>query len=244
MQAVHVYGRHTFTQVVKNVPEAVQAVFVGANLEDSSLRDAYSLGVPVHEFAPDRPPADITENDVHQGIVVRLDPDKVMVDFRDFLQSVDTTTDPAIAICGELQDPHNVGAIIRSCTAFGLSAVLIPERRQAGLTPTVARASAGTAFQTTLVKIGNVNTTIEKLKNHDFWVYGLAGEADESVAAQEFPHPTAFVVGGEKQGIREKTREHCDKLVGIPIADQVESLNASVAAAVAFYQWKNRGNSV
>jgi 23S rRNA (guanosine2251-2'-O)-methyltransferase len=124
--------------------------------------------------------------------------------------------------------------------AFGASAVLIPEHNQAGISGAVIKASAGTAFHIPLVEIGNVNQTLRTLKERGFWTYGLAMDGTSALAEEKFTEPTVFVIGSEGEGLREKTREHCDILLSIPMSDRAESLNASVAAAVCLYQWSGQ----
>jgi 23S rRNA (guanosine2251-2'-O)-methyltransferase len=130
-----------------------------------------------------------------------------------------------------------VGAIIRSATAFGASGILIPAHNQAPITGIVAKASAGTVFSIPILAINNENQTILDLKKRGFWIYGLAGEGDHELPKEKFDAPAVFVVGSEGQGLRQRTREHCDILLRIPMTPRVESLNASVSAAVVLAAW-------
>ncbi|MCD8508286.1 MAG: 23S rRNA (guanosine(2251)-2'-O)-methyltransferase RlmB [Candidatus Pacebacteria bacterium] len=141
----------------------------------------------------------------------------------------------------EIEDPHNVGAIIRSAAAFGMSAVLLPSHRQAGITSTVFKTSAGAVAKIPVIQIGNINQTVDLLKEKGFWIAGLSGEETaQKLWATTFDAPFVFVIGGEGKGIREKTKERCDFLIQIPIHPEIESLNASVAAGVAGYEWKRQ----
>jgi 23S rRNA (guanosine2251-2'-O)-methyltransferase len=159
--------------------------------------------------------------------------------YGDFIDDLDITPNTSLVLLGELQDPHNVGAVIRNAAAFGVSGVLIPEHNQAPITPAVVKVSAGMAFRVPLVSIGNVNTTIDDLKENDFWIYGLVEEGEESLTEQAFATPTVFVVGNEAEGIRKKTREHCDKLISIP-TEGGQSLNAAASTAVTFFDWRRK----
>ncbi|KKT58323.1 MAG: rRNA methylase [Candidatus Giovannonibacteria bacterium GW2011_GWA1_44_25] len=145
--------------------------------------------------------------------------------------------DSSLVILGEIQDPQNVGAIIRSAAAFGVAGVLIPEHNQAPITGTVVKVSAGMAFRVPLVSIGNVNTTARDLKERGFWIYGLQGDAPQNIATEKFDAPAVFIFGNEATGIRLKTRELCDILLSIPMNPGCESLNVSASAAVALYAW-------
>jgi 23S rRNA (guanosine2251-2'-O)-methyltransferase len=137
-----------------------------------------------------------------------------------------------------VEDPHNLGAIIRTAHAAGAAAVVIPERRAAGLTETVARAAAGALAYLPVVRVTNINRCVEILKEHGYWIYGLderGGEAYDQIA---YAAPTAIVLGGEGHGLHEHTAKRCDFLVRIPMTGGVASLNVSVAAGVVLFQWR------
>jgi 23S rRNA (guanosine2251-2'-O)-methyltransferase len=139
-----------------------------------------------------------------------------------------------------VEDPHNLGAIIRSAHAAGARAVLIPERRAAGLTETVAKAAAGALEHIAVVRIGNVSQTLEELKRRGFWIYGLDERARELYGETEFARPTVFVLGAEGQGLHQLVKKHCDALVRIPMAGAIASLNVSVAAGIVLFEWRRR----
>ena len=141
---------------------------------------------------------------------------------------------------GELQDPQNVGAVIRSSAALGISAVFIPEFNQAPVTGSVVKVSAGMAFRIPLVKIGNINNVLRDLKKKGFWIYGLEGTAKESLEDQKFEEPTVFVLGNESKGIREKTSEICDIMLRIPMNSRCESMNVAASTAIALYEWSTK----
>jgi 23S rRNA (guanosine2251-2'-O)-methyltransferase len=139
-----------------------------------------------------------------------------------------------------VEDPHNLGAIIRTANAAGADAVCTPERRSAPLTETVAKAAAGALEYTPVVRIGNVSQTLEKLKQAGFWIYGLDERAKETYDHAAYNVPTVFVIGGEGQGLHQNVQRHCDALVGIPMAGKISSLNVSVAAAIVLFEWRRR----
>lgn len=236
----YIYGKHALDEALQHAPNAIKEVLFADTFKGDSLRHrAGNLNVPIHTFGAKHPPGGVESEDVHQGVVIRVDTNRLVRQYDDFMADLEVTPDTSLVLLGELEDPQNVGAVIRNAAAFGVSGVLIPEHNQAPITPTVVKVSAGMAFRVPLVSIGNVNTTIEKLKEEDFWIYGLAGEGKESLAAQEFGTPTVFVVGNESEGIREKTQEHCDKLINIPTLNG-EPLNAAASTAVAFYDWRSK----
>jgi 23S rRNA (guanosine2251-2'-O)-methyltransferase len=159
-----------------------------------------------------------------------------MVPFGEFLAKLKPGKATALALMGEVQDPHNVGAIIRSAAAFGLAGVLIPEHNQAQVTGTVVKTSAGMAFRIPLVSIGNVNDTLRTLKEAGFWIYGLAMEGNP-LPSETFDAPAVFVLGSEGSGIREKTLEECDIKLSIPMHPRCESLNVAVSGGIVFSTW-------
>jgi 23S rRNA (guanosine2251-2'-O)-methyltransferase len=145
-----------------------------------------------------------------------------------------------IVILDGVEDPHNLGAIIRTANAAGAGAVIIPERRAAPLTDTVAKAAAGAVAHTPVVRVGNITRALEELKEKRFWIYGLDERGTESYTEINYNVPTAFVLGGEGKGLHELVKKHCDALVRIPMAGAIASLNVSVAAGVVLFEWRRR----
>ncbi len=139
-----------------------------------------------------------------------------------------------------VEDPHNLGAIIRSAHAAGANAVIVPDRRAAGLTEIVAKAAAGALEHLPVVRVGNVNQTLEDLKKRGFWIYGLDERGGELYTEVEYADPTVFVLGGEGHGLHELVKKNCDVLVRIPMAGAIASLNVSVATGVVLFEWRRR----
>jgi 23S rRNA (guanosine2251-2'-O)-methyltransferase len=146
-----------------------------------------------------------------------------------------------------VEDPHNLGAIVRTAHAAGAAAIVIPERRAAGLTETVARAAAGAVAYLPVVRVGNISRALEELKERGYWIYGLDERGDQPYDRVEFTAPTAIVLGGEGRGLHQTVARHCDFLVSIPMAGGstggVASLNVSVAAGVVLFEWRRRQSS-
>jgi 23S rRNA (guanosine2251-2'-O)-methyltransferase len=145
-----------------------------------------------------------------------------------------------VVVLDGVEDPHNLGAIIRTAHAAGAGSIVIPERRAAGITDVVAKAAAGAIEHLPVVRVTNVNRTLEDLKKRGFWIYGLDERGEEDYTAVEYGSPTAFVLGGEGKGLHEQVRKHCDLLVRIPMSGKIASLNVSVAAGVVLFEWKRR----
>jgi 23S rRNA (guanosine2251-2'-O)-methyltransferase len=141
-----------------------------------------------------------------------------------------------------VEDPHNLGAIIRTAHAAGASAILIPDRRAAGLTDVVGKAAAGALEHLPVVRVGNVTQTLELLKKRGFWIYGLDERGTQLYSETDYAQPTVFVLGGEGQGLHQLVKKHCDVLVRIPMAGAISSLNVSVAAGIVLFEWR-RGHT-
>ena len=139
-----------------------------------------------------------------------------------------------------VEDPHNLGAIIRTAHAAGASAILIPDRRAAGLTEIVGKAAAGALEHLPVVRVGNVSQTLESLKKRGFWIYGLDERAAQLYSETDYAQPTVFVLGSEGQGLHQLVKKHCDLLVRIPMAGAISSLNVSVAAGIVLFEWQRK----
>ena len=143
---------------------------------------------------------------------------------------------PFFLILDEIEDPHNLGSIIRTAECTGVHGVIIPKRRSAGLTATVLKTSAGAAEHVPVARVTNLVQTMEQLKEAGIWIAGTDLEAKADVYKQKFDMPLAVVIGNEGKGIGRLVKEHCDFLVKLPMAGQLNSLNASVAAGVIMYE--------
>ena len=137
-----------------------------------------------------------------------------------------------LVVLDGVEDPHNLGAVIRTAHAAGAGAVIIPERRAAGLTDVVAKAAAGALEYLPVVRAANINRTLEQLKEHGYWIYGLDERGAGDYDCVEYNAPTVLVFGGEGKGLHELVRKHCDVLVRIPMEGHIPSLNVSVAAGI------------
>jgi 23S rRNA (guanosine2251-2'-O)-methyltransferase len=147
-----------------------------------------------------------------------------------------------VVVLDGVEDPHNLGAIVRTAHAAGANAVIVPERRAAPLTETVARAAAGALEYLPVARVTNVSQTLERLKDKGFWIYGLDERGMQLHYDVDFAKPTAIVLGGEGKGLHQGVQKHCDVLVRIPMAGEVSSLNVSVAAGVVLFEWRRKQN--
>ena len=257
-QETFIYGKHAVREAVKRNPDAIIEIFLTATFDDiETLKEIKNKQVNVTMLAEGKMPkgfmdsfSEKNSSVTHQGIIAKIHVSRLVGSYKDFIQNLESSgginPETALVVLGELQDPQNVGAIIRSAAAFGIKAVLLPEHnyKQAQITGTVVKVSAGTAFSIPLISIGNVNATLRDLKSKGFWIYGLDGEAEQSIVNESFEAPSVFVLGNEAEGIRLKTQEECDILLSIPMTDKAESLNVSASAAVTFYAWRSKQKGI
>ena len=143
---------------------------------------------------------------------------------------------PLIVVCDELSDPHNLGAVIRTAECAGAHGVIIPKRRSAGLTAVVAKTSAGAVSYLPVARVPNLTALLKDLKAQGLWVYGTAAEGSAPLYQADLTGPAVIVIGSEGEGMSRLVREQCDFLLSIPMRGQVNSLNASAAAAVVLYE--------
>ena len=149
-----------------------------------------------------------------------------------------------LVILDGVEDPHNLGAIIRTAHAAGANALVIPERRAAPLTESVAKAAAGALEYLPIARVTNINQALERLKQQGFWIYGLDERGPAPYDRIEYNTPTAIVLGGEGKGLHQAVQKHCDVLVRVPISGAVSSLNVSVAAGIVLFEWRRKNPSL
>jgi 23S rRNA (guanosine2251-2'-O)-methyltransferase len=170
----------------------------------------------------------------HQGIVA-LGAEKKYAELGEVAHSAEL-----LVVLDGVEDPHNLGAIIRTANAAGANAVIIAERRAAGLTETVAKAAAGALEHLPVVQVVNINQTLRSLKAEGYFIYGLDEEGEISYDSVEWPARTVIVMGAEGKGLHELVKRNCDVLVSIPMAGKIASLNVSVATGIVLFAWRSR----
>ncbi|MFO1418866.1 MAG: 23S rRNA (guanosine(2251)-2'-O)-methyltransferase RlmB [Methylotetracoccus sp.] len=234
-----VFGLHAASTAVEHGLERINGVWVDARRDDARLgklvRRLLDAGLNI-ETVPRRRLDELARGGNHQGIILEI----VLPaerDEDDLMQAVSACTGPALLlVLDQVQDPHNLGACMRSADAVGATGVVIPKDQSVGMTPTVAKVASGAAETVPLYRVTNLARCLDKLKDSGVWVIGASGDAPRSLYEADLTVPLALVFGAEGKGLRRLTREKCDVLVEIPMYGQVESLNVSVAAGVLLYE--------
>lgn len=175
-----------------------------------------------------------------QGVAVYISNFEYYKEFDEVYENLARKDKSLILILDEIQDPRNFGAIIRSAEVFKVDLIIIPERNSVRINETVVKTSTGAIEYVDIVKVTNLSDTINKLKKLDYWVYGAAGEATMNYNEESYPDKVALVLGNEGSGIRKKVREHCDKLIKIPMYGKINSLNVSVATGILLSRIVNK----
>ena len=234
-----IYGRKPVEELLQTNPQQVDKVYLKKNVGSGSLSKIADLcsknRIPVVDV-PGTKLFDLVGGVNDQGVVAAISQVEY-IEFEEWLVSVEPDGNTAILLLDEIEDPHNFGAILRTAAASGISAVVVPKHRQAPVNATVFKTSAGTAGRIPIVRAVNLNQAILQLKENRFWIAGLDMDGSSRLWEQKFDVPMAFVIGNEGRGMRKKTGEHCDFLLSIPMHNGVESLNASVSAALVCYEW-------
>ncbi len=236
---LYIYGKHSVEEALRHAPYAVRALYLQSG-EKTLVELARQAGVEVHPL-DSRKVTSMVEGAVpHQGAIALVGATELLIDAEAFVQEYKPAQGSTLVFLSEIQDPHNVGAIIRSAAAFGADAVLMPTHKQSPITAAVVRASAGMAFQIPLVGVANPQQTIAGLKKKGVRVLGLAADGHAELETEPFDTPTMLVLGNEAEGIAPYARALCDDMLSIDIEPQAESLNVAASAAVALYQARQR----
>ncbi|MEP6818904.1 MAG: 23S rRNA (guanosine(2251)-2'-O)-methyltransferase RlmB [bacterium] len=240
--ANQIYGLIPVLEALRAGNKRLEQITIAEGARHGRLGELLDLAknarVPVHRaprFALDRALPGVT----HQGVIARTaaatyrDPEELL----DQLTARVGTTDPPLVLgLDAVEDPRNLGAILRTAECAGVGGVFIPERRAVGLTATVAKAAAGALEHIPVARVTNLVQLIEQLKQRNIWVIGAAADATSDYTEWDWTVPSALFLGGEGTGLHRLVRERCDALVRIPLLGRIESLNVSVAAGVILYE--------
>ena len=239
MKREWVYGLHVIESLLKHAPERVLRIAVAKGREDSRLQSlieqARAMGIAVEAVDRDRLSRRLGEV-VHQGVAaeIRSAPpgDERALDAR--LDALEAP--PFLLVLDGVQDPHNLGACLRSADAAGAHGVVVPRDRAARLTPAARKAASGAAETLPLFVVTNLARTLGRLRERGIWLHGLDVRGDSLLFEADLTGPVGLVLGAEGKGMRRLIREACDALHRLPMRGHVESLNVSATAAVALYE--------
>jgi len=239
MSEQRLYGFHSIEAVLANEPERILEVWILEGRQDKRLGSVLELlsthGIR-HQKTSREKLDELAGSMRHQGIVAhcRAAPNRNENFLDQLLDGLDVP--PLLLILDGVQDPHNLGACLRTADAVGVHAVIVPKDNAATLNGTVRKVACGAAETTPFVTVTNLARCLRNLKERGIWLVGAAGEVDTNIYHQDMKGPLAIVMGAEGKGLRRLTRETCDHLVTIPMSGSVESLNVSVATGVCLYE--------
>ena len=233
-----IWGKHSVFEALTS-ERAINRVWCTSEIFSSekfyiALKDLKSNGVLIEEVSWNRI-SQLTYGASHQGVALQLASSKTIPLNKLIDYSKKNSTNPIILALDGITDPHNVGAIIRSAEAFGCKGIIIPQRRSAGLTGTVAKVAAGALEHLPVSRVVNLNRALEDLKKNGFLAIGLSGDGQLSITKFQEKTPLVVIVGAEDKGISLITQKKCDFLLKIPLKGKTSSLNASVAAAISLF---------
>lgn len=231
------YGIRAVESLLTQRPERVVELWVlsgghGGPRERIRTRAA-DARVRIREVEPSNLQRLLGEDVNHQGVAARVHP----FEYFDPNRLLTAEGPQCLLLLDGIQDPHNLGAILRTAVGLGVSGVVIPERRAAGVTPAVHKVSTGAADQIPVARVTNLIPFMESAKEVGFWCYGTVVDGGEAITSVEFPEKTIIVMGSEGSGMRPLVRKHCDALISLPL-EGVESLNVSVATGIFLYAWR------
>jgi 23S rRNA (guanosine2251-2'-O)-methyltransferase len=236
MKQFWIYGINPVSETLRSDRCRINEVWVAEGRDLTRLQGiigmAESKRVPIKRVERSKLDS-LTASAPHQGVVGFIDQFNY-ADLEQVLQHGEGA--PFLLVLDGIEDPRNLGALIRTADACGVWGVIIPKDRAAGITPAVAKSSAGAVFHIPVVRVTNISSALRKIKEKNIWVIGAAAETQPDLFHQDLTIPLAVVIGGEGRGLRPLIKRECDFLVSIPMKGEVNSLNASVAGSVILYE--------
>ena len=239
MKSSRLFGLHSVQAALDYSPKKIHKAWVDSGRQDKRLTQAVNdlLDLGIEPEKVDRKRLDrLADTNNHQGIVIEVEMPGELSE-SDLKTAVENLASPALfLVLDNVQDPHNLGACLRTADATGVHGVIITKDNATGITPTVCKVASGAAETVPVYQVTNLARTLRWLKGEGLWIMGADGETSQTVYTTDFTLPLALVVGTEGKGLRRLTKEQCDMLVAIPMMGQVESLNLSVATGVLLYE--------
>lgn len=239
MKSSKIYGLHSVQAALDYSPGKIKTAWADGSRKDKHLTkiisDLSALGIQSEQT--DKKKLDrFAEGNNHQGIVIEIEMPGELTE-TDLKTAVENLSSTALfLVLDNVQDPHNLGACLRTADATGVHGVIITKDNATGITPTVCKVASGAAETVPVYQVTNLSRTLRWLKEQGLWIIGAAGETTQNIYQTDLTSPIALVVGAEGKGLRRLTKEQCDVLVSLPMLGSVESLNLSVATGVLLYE--------
>ncbi len=233
------FGMHAVEAVIVRSPERFIEIYALKGRQDdrvtSIIDKARKHGISV-QFMTRNVLDNKAGDNHHQGIIARVQvaPALTEADLADLITN--SKKPPFILILDGVTDPHNLGAVMRSADAAGVTAIVVPKDNSTKITPTVQKVACGAAETVPFIQVTNLARTMRFLQQENIWIFGTAGETEQTLYDTKFKGPIAIAMGAEGTGLRRLTREHCDELIKIPMVGSVSSLNVSVATGICLFE--------
>jgi len=234
-----IFGLLPVLEALRANARRIEKILIAEGAREHRIAEIFDLAraahVPFQKVARESLAKLVEPGANHQGVVAYT----ASADYADadtLLEEIAARENSLVLILDGVEDPRNLGAILRVAECAGLDGTFIPEHRAAGLTETVVKTSAGATEYTPIAKVKNLNRLIEEVKKHNIWVVGTSGDAETNYADWDWTRPSALVLGSEGKGLHRLVAENCDVLVKIPMQGKIESLNVSVAAGVILFE--------
>ena len=229
----YVYGKNIIKQLLADDKKIYEVVLM-EGLKDKSFEQSVKEKKIPCSYLP-RKKMDQKFEGNHQGVAAQIDAYKTY-EIEEVLQAIPEGKLPLLVMLDGIEDPHNLGAILRTCDCVGADGIIIGKHRNVGLTPTVAKVSTGAIDTIKVAQVTNLSKTLQYLKDKGYWVAGTAMENAQDYCAAQYDMPLVLVIGNEGSGISPLVRKNCDFCISLPMVGKVSSLNASVACGVLLYQ--------
>ena len=239
-----IWGIHPVLEALKNCPQAIREIFVDREKKGQRLELVQELAqknaIPVSTLASritagQRISAEISDHESSQGVSARIKlPTLALAELLEKLK--ESAGPPFLLALDSIQDPHNLGAIIRSAVAAGVNGIILPKDRSASITGTVIRISAGAVFHTDICRVTNLVSCFNELKDNGIWIFGTTKDGSRPIYEADLTVPVCLVIGSEGKGLRPLVAAHCDQNISIPMQSSLDSLNASVAAGIILFE--------
>ncbi len=237
MKAKLIFGFHAVTARIRHDASTIEEIYIDASRHDRRmgdlLRAAKTANVRLIHVDDQRLDAMVGTRR-HQGVVARAGELSLARNLAELIDAIEGP--PLLLLLDGVTDPHNLGACLRVADGAGAHAILAPKDRAVGLNATASKVASGAADTVPYITVTNLARAMRELKEHDIWLTGTSDDAEQSLYDVSYTVGTAFVMGSEGEGMRRLTREHCDRLVSLPMMGSVESLNVSVASGICLYE--------